>query len=138
MPLKNTADRWGGVSQLLHWAIGVLILVIRFFMGFALDAPRSFGAFATLAVVTQLAVIASPLSRVPCLLPRSLSRHPSPSAASWAWRRDTSAVGSSSSRVEPAPRPSTWVIVGGSSARSACGPATASSMSGAVVIEGPA
>ncbi len=28
MTWKNTADRWGGVSQLLHWTIAVLILAI--------------------------------------------------------------------------------------------------------------
>lgn len=28
MSLKNPADRWGGVSQLLHWTIAVLILSI--------------------------------------------------------------------------------------------------------------
>ncbi|KAF1696645.1 cytochrome b [Pseudoxanthomonas koreensis] len=28
MSLKNTADRWGGISQLLHWTIAVLILAI--------------------------------------------------------------------------------------------------------------
>ena len=28
MSLKNTTDRWGGISQLLHWTIAVLILSI--------------------------------------------------------------------------------------------------------------
>jgi cytochrome b561 len=28
MSLKNSADRWGGISQLLHWTIAVLILSI--------------------------------------------------------------------------------------------------------------
>ena len=28
MSLKNTADRWGGISQLLHWTIAALILVM--------------------------------------------------------------------------------------------------------------
>lgn len=28
MTLKNTADRWGGISQLLHWTIAALILVM--------------------------------------------------------------------------------------------------------------
>ena len=28
MSLKNTTDRWGGISQLLHWTIAVLILTI--------------------------------------------------------------------------------------------------------------
>ncbi|TXH70320.1 MAG: cytochrome b [Lysobacteraceae bacterium] len=30
MTLKNTDDRWGGLSQLLHWTIVVLILVIAY------------------------------------------------------------------------------------------------------------
>lgn len=28
MSLKNSTDRWGGISQLLHWTIAVLILTI--------------------------------------------------------------------------------------------------------------
>ena len=28
MSLKNTTDRWGGISQLLHWTIAILILSI--------------------------------------------------------------------------------------------------------------
>ncbi len=28
MTLKNTPERWGGVSQLLHWAVAALILVM--------------------------------------------------------------------------------------------------------------
>ncbi len=39
---------------------GVMILVVRFFMSFALESPEGFGDFAKLAVVTQLAVIATP------------------------------------------------------------------------------
>ena len=41
MSLKNTADRWGGVSQLLHWTIAVLILaigIVGLVMG---ELPRS-------------------------------------------------------------------------------------------------
>ncbi len=30
MSLKNTPDRWGGVSQLLHWLVVVLILVMAY------------------------------------------------------------------------------------------------------------
>ena len=40
MSLKNT-DRWGGISQLLHWTIAVLILligVVGLVMG---ELPRS-------------------------------------------------------------------------------------------------
>ena len=28
MSLKNTTDRWGGISQLLHWTIAILIVLI--------------------------------------------------------------------------------------------------------------
>ncbi|UWX04382.1 cytochrome b [Pseudoxanthomonas sp. NC8] len=41
MSLKNSADRWGTVSQLLHWTIAVLILsigAVGLMMG---DLPRS-------------------------------------------------------------------------------------------------
>ena len=41
MSLKNTADRWGGISQLLHWTIAVLIIsigVVGLIMG---ELPRS-------------------------------------------------------------------------------------------------
>jgi cytochrome b561 len=41
MTLKNTADRWGDVSQLLHWTIAVLILsigAVGLVMG---DLPRT-------------------------------------------------------------------------------------------------
>jgi sodium transport system permease protein len=39
---------------------GVLILMIRFFMSFALPIPHTFRDFALLAVVTQLVVVATP------------------------------------------------------------------------------
>lgn len=41
MSLRNTAGRWGGVSQLLHWTVAVLILsigAIGLVMG---ELPRS-------------------------------------------------------------------------------------------------
>ena len=41
MSLKNTTDRWGGISQLLHWTIAVLILgigIVGLVMG---ELPRS-------------------------------------------------------------------------------------------------
>ncbi len=39
---------------------GLVILMVRFFMGFAMASPRDFSGFARLAVVTQLVVIATP------------------------------------------------------------------------------
>lgn len=41
MSLKNTADRWGGVSQSLHWIIAALILLIGI-VGLVMgELPRS-------------------------------------------------------------------------------------------------
>jgi len=50
---------------------GVLILVIWFFMSFALPAPTSFAEFAELALVTQLVVIATPALLMTVMLTRS-------------------------------------------------------------------
>ena len=41
MTLKNTSDRWGGVSQLLHWTIAILIVLIGI-VGLVMgELPRS-------------------------------------------------------------------------------------------------
>ena len=41
MSLKNTVDRWGGVSQCLHWTIAALILLIGL-VGLVMgELPRS-------------------------------------------------------------------------------------------------
>lgn len=50
---------------------GVLILMIRFFMNFALPIPESFRDFAVLTAVTQLAVIATPALLMAVMLTRS-------------------------------------------------------------------
>ncbi|HEY2417688.1 MAG TPA: ABC transporter permease subunit/CPBP intramembrane protease, partial [Steroidobacteraceae bacterium] len=50
---------------------GVLILMIRFFMSFALPVPNSFRDFAVLAVVTQLVVVATPALLMTIMLTRS-------------------------------------------------------------------
>jgi sodium transport system permease protein len=50
---------------------GVLILLIRFFMNFALPIPESFRDFAVLTAVTQLAVIATPALLMAVMLTRS-------------------------------------------------------------------
>lgn len=50
---------------------GVLILVIRFFMGFVLEPPRDFAGFARMAVITQLVVIATPALLMAVMLTRS-------------------------------------------------------------------
>ena len=41
MRLKNTTDRWGGISQLLHWTIAILIVLIGI-VGLVMgELPRS-------------------------------------------------------------------------------------------------
>lgn len=49
MSLKNPADRWGGVSQLLHWTTVVLILVIAYIgltMGDLPNGPEKIKTYA--------------------------------------------------------------------------------------------
>jgi sodium transport system permease protein len=50
---------------------GVLILLIRFFMGFALPQPQSFADLARLTLVTQLVVVATPALLMTIMLARS-------------------------------------------------------------------
>ncbi len=48
MSLKNTAERWGGVSQLLHWLIALLILglgVVGLTMGELPKTPKYFWVY---------------------------------------------------------------------------------------------
>lgn len=53
---------------------GVLILLIRFFMGFALPEPKSFGEMARLTLVTQLVVVATPALLMAIMLTRSVQK----------------------------------------------------------------
>lgn len=50
---------------------GVLILMIRFFLSFAASSPESFRDFVTLALVSQLVVIATPALLMTIMLTRS-------------------------------------------------------------------
>jgi sodium transport system permease protein len=50
---------------------GLLILIIMFFMSFALPPPRNFGDFINVIAVTQLAVIATPALLMTVMLTRS-------------------------------------------------------------------
>ena len=49
MTLKNTDDRWGAVSQLFHWVIVALILVMAYIgltMGDLPNGPRKINIYA--------------------------------------------------------------------------------------------
>ena len=49
MSLKNTADRWGPVSQLLHWSIAALVIAIAtigLLMGDLPNTPRKIEVYA--------------------------------------------------------------------------------------------
>ncbi|MBO9716088.1 MAG: cytochrome b [Pseudoxanthomonas sp.] len=66
MSLKNTADRWGGISQLLHWTIAVLILaigVVGLVMGELPRSPKWFWVY-TMHKSLGLAVLALVLARL--------------------------------------------------------------------------
>jgi len=53
---------------------GVLILLIRFFMSFAMPQPQSFGEVARLTLVTQLVVVATPALLMTIMLARSATK----------------------------------------------------------------
>ena len=63
MTLKNTIDRWGGISQLLHWAVAALILVMAY-LGLTMgDLPNGPDKIKTYALhksigITILALVA--------------------------------------------------------------------------------
>ena len=63
MNLKNTADRWGGISQLLHWTVAALILVMAY-LGLTMgDLPNGPDKIKTYALhksigITILALVA--------------------------------------------------------------------------------
>ncbi|MBD9367437.1 cytochrome b [Xanthomonas sp. XNM01] len=66
MTLKNTADRWGGVSQLLHWLIALLILslgVVGLVMGELPRTPKYFWVY-TMHKSVGLTVLALVLVRI--------------------------------------------------------------------------
>lgn len=66
MSLKNTADRWGGVSQLLHWLIALLILslgVVGLVMGELPRNPKYFWVY-TMHKSLGLTVLALVLVRI--------------------------------------------------------------------------
>ncbi|MEX2113345.1 MAG: ABC transporter permease subunit/CPBP intramembrane protease [Pirellulales bacterium] len=50
---------------------GIVILMIRFFLSFAMKAPQTFAEFASLVAVTQLVVVATPALLMTIMLTRS-------------------------------------------------------------------
>ena len=63
MNLKNTADRWGGISQLLHWTIAPLILAMAWIGLTMVDLPNGPDKIRTYALhksigITILALVA--------------------------------------------------------------------------------
>src|SRR3546814_13833460 len=66
MTWKNTADRWGPVSQLLHWLIVLLVLVLAIVgltMGELPKTPKYFWVY-TMHKSTGIAVLALVLVRI--------------------------------------------------------------------------
>src|SRR3546814_18060836 len=66
MTWKNTADRWGPVSQLLHWLIVLLVLVLAIVgltMGELPKTPKYFWVY-TMPKSTGITVLALVLVRI--------------------------------------------------------------------------
>lgn len=56
MTLKNSTDRWGGISQLLHWTIAILILVMAY-LGLTMgDLPNGPGKIQTYALHKSIGI----------------------------------------------------------------------------------
>ena len=64
-------DRGATPSLAEAMTCGVMILLIKFFLGFAMPTPRSFAEFANIVAVTQLVVIALPALLMTFMLTRS-------------------------------------------------------------------
>jgi sodium transport system permease protein len=83
--LFRESERWGVSLWIRHLVrdrgdtpsfseaifCGLLILLIKFFMGFALRAPQTFSDFIGIAAVTQLVVIATPALLMAVMLTRN-------------------------------------------------------------------
>lgn len=85
MPLKNTADRWGSVSQFLHWLIVLLIFgigIVGLTMGELPKTPKYFWVY-TLHKSMGITVLALMLLR---LLWRLVAGAPRPVAGTPGWQ----------------------------------------------------
>ena len=91
MNLKNTADRWGPVSQLLHWVI-VLLLLMLSTIGLLLDSlpvsPRYFWVF-DLHKSTGLTLLALVVLRIGW---RLYAGAPKPVPGTTAWQARAASV----------------------------------------------
>lgn len=85
MSLKNTADRWGPVSQALHWLIVLLVLVLAI-VGLSLDSlpktPKYFWVY-TMHKSVGITVLALVLARIGW---RLYAGAPLPVAGTPAWQ----------------------------------------------------
>lgn len=85
MPLKNTHERWGGVSQVLHWLVAILILAMAW-LGLTMgDLPNGPDKIATYALHKSLglSILALVLLR---LLWRLYAGTPAPVAGTPRWQ----------------------------------------------------
>jgi cytochrome b561 len=91
MTFRNSAERWGAVSQLFHWIIVVLILVIAY-LGLTMtglpNGPRKIDVYALHKSIglTILALVALRL------LWRLYAGAPAPIAATPAWQRRVASI----------------------------------------------
>ena len=91
MTLKNTDERWGAVSQLFHWLIVVLILVMAYLgltMGDLPNGPRKIDIYA-LHKSIGLTILALVVLRV---LWRVYAGAPAPVPGTPAWQQRIASV----------------------------------------------
>ncbi len=91
MPLKNTQARWGGVSQVLHWLVVVLILAMAW-LGLTMgDLPNGPDKIATYALHKSigLSILALAVLR---LLWRLYAGAPAPVAGTPRWQERIAAL----------------------------------------------
>ncbi|CAN7195488.1 cytochrome b [Pseudoxanthomonas sp. LjRoot143] len=91
MTLKNTDERWGAVSQLFHWTIVVLILVMAYLgltMGDLPNGPRKINIYA-LHKSIGLTILALVVLRV---LWRVYAGAPAPVAGTPSWQQRIASV----------------------------------------------
>lgn len=91
MTLKNTADRWGSISQLLHWLIVLLILgmaIVGLIMGDLPKTPKYFWVY-TAHKSTGITILALMLLRLGW---RAYAGSPVPVAGTPTWQHRIAAT----------------------------------------------